>query len=193
MTMRIYQHRVNTVESLAAVPEDRGVEFDLRSDGDRVIVTHDPFTDGPSIEEFFPRLDGRACIFNAKCEGIEARVLDVARRHGIDDFFFLDLSVPAAVALARKGEHRIAVRYSEYEPVEAVQLWRGLAQWVWVDCFTRYPADDEDWEQVTESFRVCLVSPELHGHGGETAAQVRAGLAGRRYHAVCTKRPELWT
>jgi hypothetical protein len=51
MSHRIYQHRVNTVDGLRAVPLGLGVEFDLRSDGDRVIVTHDPFTDGPRLEE----------------------------------------------------------------------------------------------------------------------------------------------
>ena len=97
---RFYQHRVNTLAELQALPLDVGLEFDLRSDGSDVLVTHDPFTRGPPIEAFFPHIGARPCIFNVKCEGIERRVLDVAQQHGITDFFFLDLSVPAAWQLA---------------------------------------------------------------------------------------------
>ena len=190
--LRLYHHRINSLADLARVPTDRGVELDLRSDGDRVIVTHDPFTDGVTIEEYFPHVGQRPCIFNVKCEGIEARVIDLAAAHRIEDFFFLDLSVPAAVKLARRGESRIAVRYSEYEPAAAVLAWAGLAQWVWVDCFEEYPPDVGDWARIAERFRVCLVSPELQGHGAEAISSTRSSLGDRRADAVCTKRPDLW-
>ena len=190
--LRIYRHRVNTIADLDATPASLGIEFDLRSDGSRVIVTHDPFTDGPKIEEFFPRIGKRPCIFNVKCEGIEERVGSLAKAHGIEDYFFLDLSIPAAVKLWRKGEKRIGVRYSEIEPVEAALAWAGKAEWAWVDCFTDFPADEIAWRKIAEAFRVCLVSPELQGHGVEAIASARKRLAGRTYHAACSKRPDLW-
>jgi hypothetical protein len=192
MTLRRYQHRVNSVAELERLPEDLGVELDLRSDGDRVIVTHDPFTDGPIIEEYLARVGRRPCIFNVKCEGIEERVRAVARHYAISDFFFLDLSVPAAVKLAGLGEGRFAVRYSEYEPIEGVLAWRGRASWVWVDCFTTFPAGSAAWERLAEAFRICLVSPELQGHDPAASGVMRRALAGLRYDAVCTKRPDLW-
>ena len=154
-----FRHRVNTIDALETVPEGVGIEFDLRSDGDRVIVTHDPFTDGPTIEEFFAKIGARPCIFNVKCEGIEERVIREAEKRNISEFFFLDLSIPAAVKLWKKGETRLAVRYSEYEPWEGVLAWKGRAQWVWVDCFHAWPADETAWARIKESFRVCLVSP----------------------------------
>jgi hypothetical protein len=190
--LRIYRHRVNDVATLAGLDPSWGIEFDLRSDGQRVIVTHDPFTDGPTIEEFFPRIGLRPCIFNVKCEGIEERVRALAEKHGIDDFFFLDCSVPAAMKLARAGEKRIAVRYSEVEPVEGVLAWKGKATWVWVDCFTRFPTDQPAWGELTKSFRLCLVSPELEAHGADEDRRLRASLTGLRYDAVCTKKPEVW-
>lgn len=190
---QLYRHRINAVSDLETVPLHYGIEFDLRSDGDRVIVTHDPFTDGPRIEEYFPRIGPRPCIFNVKCEGIEARVLELAKQHGIEDFFFLDCSVPAAVKLWRAGEKRFAVRWSEHEPIEGALAWAGKASWCWVDCFTRFPGDDEEWARVAEAFRVCLVSPELQGHGVEAIPSFRASLGRRPYHAACSKRPELWT
>ncbi len=193
LTIQRYQHRVNTVPALRAVPSDLGIEIDLRSDGDRVIVTHDPFTSGPTIEEFFPHIRQRPCIFNVKCEGIEPRVQAMARQCGIADYFFLDLSVPAAVKLVGVGDRCFAVRYSEYEPIEGVLAWRGLADWVWVDCFSRYPGDRADWARLAAEFRLCLVSPELQGHGTGATADMRRSLDGLPYDAVCTKRPDAWT
>ena len=187
-----FRHRVNTIDALENVPLGQGIELDLRSDGDRVVVTHDPFTDGPTIEEFFPKVGPRPCIFNVKCEGIEARVLAEAARASITNFFFLDLSVPAAVKLWRQGETRFAVRYSEYEPAEGVLAWKGRAAWVWVDCFSAWPADESAWARIADDFRVCLVSPELQGHGVDSIARFRAGLGARRWDAACSKRVDLW-
>ncbi|MFO0669375.1 MAG: hypothetical protein U0235_07090 [Polyangiaceae bacterium] len=193
--VRIYRHRVNALEGLEALAQANvadGIEFDLRSDGDRVIVTHDPFTDGPTIETFFPRIGRRPCIFNVKCEGIEERVAALAAAHGLDDYFFLDCSVPAAMKLARRGETRVAVRYSEVEPAEAVLAWEGKAQWVWVDCFTRFPTEPAAWARIAERFKICLVSPELQAHDAAADARLRESLTGLRYDAVCTKKPERW-
>ena len=189
---RMYRHRVNTLKELGDTPEHEGIEFDLRSDGMRTIVTHDPFTDGPTIDEFFASIGPRPCIFNVKCEGIEGCVMNAAARFGITDYFFLDLSVPAAAKLASKGERRFAVRYSEWEPVESVLAWKGTAQWVWVDCFHAYPGDAATWARLSGDFRLCIVSPELQGHGVERIGAERANLSGRAFHAVCSKRPDLW-
>src|SRR5262249_13397265 len=119
-----------------------GIEFDLRSSGNDVLVTHDPFTTGPTIEEVFPKIGKRPCIFNVKTEGIEPRIRELARKHGIEAWFMLDLSVPAAVKLSRVAERRIAVRYSEMEPFEGAMAWKGVATWLWVDCFTRFPIEE---------------------------------------------------
>jgi hypothetical protein len=191
--LRSYKHRINTVEALRAVPPTMGIELDLRSSGNDVLVTHDPFTEGPTIEEYFPHVGARPCIFNVKCEGIEARVAELAARHGITDYFFLDCSVPAAMKLARAGEKRFAVRYSEVEPIESVLAWKGLAEWVWVDCFRAFPGDAESFRSLAQSFRLCLVSPELQGHSKETDAALRESLRGREYHAICSKIPESWS
>lgn len=189
---RLYRHRINTVDALQAIPLEHGIEFDLRSSGSDVLVTHDPFTTGPRIEDFFPHIGPRPCIFNVKTEGIEERVRALAAQHGIEDYFFLDCSVPAAMKLARAGETRLAVRYSEVEPVEAVRAWREKAQWVWVDCFSRFPDDAATWRELSEHFRLCVVSPELQGHDATTTAALRESLRDRPFDAVCSKLPERW-
>ncbi len=190
--MIVYRHRVNTVAELDAVPQAMGIELDLRSSGDRVIVTHDPFTEGPTIEEYFPHIGRRPCIFNVKCEGIEPRVRELAAASGVEDYFMLDLSVPAAVKLARLGETRMAVRYSELEPAAGALAWKGRASWLWVDCFDHFPVDEPSWSELAAAFRICLVSPELQGHTGAAWTRLRESLSGRRFDAVCTKTPDRW-
>lgn len=190
--MRLYRHRINTLADLERLPADVGLEFDLRSSGDRVIVTHDPFTEGPTIEEFFPNIGARPCIFNVKCEGIEQRVSDLAKECGIEDWFMLDLSVPAAVKLARRGETRMAVRYSEMEPAAGVLAWKGRAAWVWVDCFEAFPTEPEAWRAISDAFKICLVSPELQGHTGDAWQRIHDSVQDLRFDAVCTKTPERW-
>ena len=40
----------------------------------------------------------------------------------------------------------------------------GRIEWVWVDCFTRFPLDRRDWLRLTDAgFQLCLVSPDLVG------------------------------
>ena len=39
-------HRVNTIESLKKIPSDMGVEIDIRSNGEDLILHHEPFEVG---------------------------------------------------------------------------------------------------------------------------------------------------
>jgi hypothetical protein len=69
-------------------------------------------------------------------------------------------------------------------------------EWVWVDCFTRFPLTTESAGRLQRAgFKLCLVSPELQGRPAETEIpQMRAllGSLGIAAEAVCTKRPDLW-
>lgn len=191
--MRIYRHRANSLDDVRGLPPGLGVELDLRDDGSDVVVTHDAFTTGPRFEDWLAASGPRPLICNVKCEGIESQVLAAAKAAGFDDLFLLDCTVPAMVKLRRAGERRFAVRWSEVEPAAGVLAWEGVAEWVWVDCFTRWPGTDAEWGRIASSFRLCLVSPELQGHGFDAIARFRAALGARRFDAVCTKRPEAWT
>lgn len=188
----LYRHRVNSLAELRALPAGQGVELDLRESGTDVIVTHDPFTAGPRLEEWLEVSGPRPLILNVKAEGLEPRILELVQAHGFTDFFLLDCTVPALMKLARSGERRFAARWSEVEPLDSVLAFEGRADWVWIDCFTRWPGTDAEWARLAQSFRLCLVSPELHGHGVEAIAAFRSSIAGRPFHAACTKRPDLW-
>lgn len=194
--MMLIAHRRNTIALLAATPRHLGVEVDIRSQGTRLVIHHDPFEAGEDFDAWIEGYEHGTLILNTKEEGLEGRLLASMAAHGIEDFFFLDQSVPFLIKTARTGEKRCAVRISEFEAIESVFLLKGMVDWVWVDCFTRLPIDGADAARLHGAgFKLCLVSPELQGRTSpDEIVAMRALLAreGIETAAVCTKRPDLW-
>ena len=195
--MNLIRHRRNTIEELRSTPTALGVEIDIRSHGRDLILHHDPFTPGDNFDQWLQEFHHGTLILNVKEEGLEDACLERMCRFGIDDFFFLDQSFPFLIKTARSGEKRCAVRISEYESIDTVLALEGLANWVWVDCFTRFPLTKEQADHLQQAgFSLCLVSPELQGRTGEQPLlAMRAHLTqlGIECDAVCTKTPELWS
>ena len=185
-------HRINTIAQLRGVPPEYGVEIDLRDRGDRLILQHDPFGDGEDFATWLGEYRHRLLILNVKSERIEHRVLELVRKYNVAEYFFLDCSFPMIRTLVRAGESKIAVRFSEYEPLESCLALAGQVDWVWVDCFTRMPLDPLTYARLKRHFRLCAVSPELQGRPPETIPDYAKQLAPYPMDAVCTKRPDLW-
>lgn len=157
-------HRINTVAELIATPHELGIEVDLRDFGDQIVLAHDPFVGGELFADFLRAYRHAFIILNVKSERVEFRVLELLRQHGVEDYFFLDCSFPMVITLARQGETRIALRYSEYESLESIRLMQDRISWVWVDCFSRMPLSRADFDEIKRmGLKVCLVSPELQG------------------------------
>lgn len=192
--MEIIAHRRNTIADLIATPVQYGIEMDVRSAGDRLIIHHDPFAGGEDFVSWLGHYRHGTLILNVKEEGLEPRLLDLMAAHGIDRFFFLDQSFPFLMRSARAGERRCAVRVSEYESIATALTLAGQVDWVWVDCFTRFPLSAVNAQRLTGAgFKLCLVSPELQGRAAESGiADLRRTVAGFDIAAVCTKRPDLW-
>lgn len=187
--MRLIAHRINSMDELVALEPSCPIEFDVRDSGGRILVTHDPFTTGDDFEDFALQLRGRFCIVNIKSEGIEWKVLEILKGCNVHDFFLLDCSVPMMNKLAQAGEQRFAVRFSEYESINSVLRWSGIAQWVWVDCFYTYILTEFIANQLRQAgFQICLVSPELQGRPNDIPRYI-AHLRPNNIavDAVCTK------
>ena len=187
--MEYIAHRVNTAEELRKVPEEYGVEVDLRDNGDRLILQHDPFTPGEDFEEYLKDYRHGTLILNIKSERIENRILELIRRRGIEDYFFLDSSFPMIHLLSGQGEEKMAVRFSEFEGLDTVFAVKGRVRWVWVDCFTRLPIDRGSYSALKDAgFKLCLVSPELQGRDADIE-KYREYLEREKivFDAVCTK------
>ncbi len=194
--MNIILHRRNTLKDLIATPKNYGVEVDIRSFGEKLIIHHDPYVDGESFEEWITAYQHGTLILNVKEEGLEQRLIRIMASKGINDYFFLDQSFPFLVKWANAGEHRSAVRVSEFETIETALTLGGKVNWIWVDCFNYFPLSNEDAQRLKNAgFKLCLVSPELQGRDAEKEIPLLVKLLGERgikADAVCTKRLDLW-
>lgn len=194
--MKLISHRRNTIAELNATPHHYGVEVDIRSRGNQMIIHHDAFADGEIVDEWIAAYRHGTLILNVKEEGLEERLITLMQKHGIEDYFFLDQSFPFLVKFSRAGESRCAVRVSEFESIQSALTLRGKVDWVWVDCFTHFPLSQDDSRQLKAAgFKLCLVSPELQGRDAATEIPDLARLLAERgivVDAVCTKRPDLW-
>lgn len=194
--MNLIAHRRNTIVELQSTPPQYGVEIDLRSQGQKLIVQHDPFVDGEDFEAWLDHFRHGTLILNVKEEGLEERLIGLMAARGITDYFFLDQSFPFLIRWSKRGEHRCAARVSEFESIETAMTLAGQIDWVWVDCFTRFPLDASGAQRLRSAgFKLCLVSPELQGRPAEVeipalSAQLR--VLELTPDAVCTKRPDLW-
>lgn len=194
--MKLIAHRRNTIVDLRATDPEYGVEVDIRSNGKRLVIHHDPFVDGESFEEWINAYHHGTLILNVKEEGLEMRLIDLMRSHAINDYFFLDQSFPFLLKWSEACAHRCAVRVSEFESVETALSLAGRVDWVWVDCFTRFPLSGGDARRLEHAgFKLCLVSPELQGRSAEVEIPRLINLLRERdiqADAVCTKRTDLW-
>ena len=194
--MKLISHRRNTLAELRATPSKYGIEVDIRSQGKELVIHHDPFVAGEPFEAWFLAYQHGTLILNVKEEGLEGRLTELMKSRGFDDYFFLDQSFPYLVKWSRAGEHRCAVRVSEFESVETAMTLAGKVDWVWVDCFTRFPLTREAAQHLQQAgFKLCLVSPELQGRDAATEIPALIELLRQRgivAEAVCTKRPDLW-
>lgn len=189
----IIHHRVNSAAQLARVPAEQGVEIDLREAGGRLCLAHEPFSAGEPFADWLRAYRQTLCVLNVKADGLEEAVLREAAGR-LKDYFFLDCSAPTLVKLARRGERKLAVRFSEFEPLPACLAFAGLADWAWVDCFTRLPLDASSYSALKRHFKLCLVSPELQGQGRAAIPAYRERLKalGAELDAVCTDFPGDW-
>ena len=157
-------HAVNTLTALKGTPEQYGVEIDIRNEGKKLILNHDPFGTGDSFEEYCANYKHKLMLLNVKTEGIEEEVLRIVKKYGIKDYFFLDITFPTILRLTKQGEKNIAVRFSEFEPIENSLALKGKVNWVWVDTFTKLPLTKKTYSKIRKAgFKVFLVSPERWG------------------------------
>ena len=178
--MIIIAHRINKIADLKNIPERYGVEIDIRGYGKKLLLTHDPIDDPQKydeLEEYLKNFKHAFIIFNTKEAGYEQRILDLAAKYGIKDYFLLDVEFPYLYRATRKeGVRKIAVRYSEAEPIEAVeaQIAKGkpLLDWVWIDTNTKLPLDSQIVRRL-KPFKTALVCPERWGRPEDIVVYIK--------------------
>ena len=86
--MELIVHRRNSLSELLASPTQYGVEVDIRSFGDKLVIHHDPLIEGESFEEWIAAYRHGTLILNVKEEGLEAHLIGLMKSKGIENFFF---------------------------------------------------------------------------------------------------------
>jgi hypothetical protein len=169
--MIIICHRINKIEELKKIPREYGVEVDIRGYGDKILLNHDIIDNSEKydeLEEYLKNFQHSFIIFNIKEAGYEQKVIDLAKKYNIKNYFLLDVEFPYLYKATRKeGFRKIAVRYSEAEPIEFVEAQMStsgepLLDWVWIDTNTLLPLDKKIVEKLSK-FKTCLVCPERWG------------------------------
>jgi hypothetical protein len=102
-------------------------------------------------------------ILNIKSERIELECLKLLEKYNINNYFFLDSSFPMIYLLNKTyNNNNIASRFSEYEPINHFLNCIDMYQYIWIDCFTKFPLNKENYELIKkENKKICIVSPEL--------------------------------
>ena len=194
--MNIISHRRITITELKETPNKYGVEVDIRSYGNKLVIHHDPFVEGEIFEDWLKEYKHGTLVLNVKEEGLEERLIKLMGNHEIHDYFFLDQSFPFLIKYSKQGVHRCAVRVSEFESIQTALTLARKVDWVWVDCFTHFPLSHNNAKSLQEAgLKLCLVSPELQGRDANIEIPQFVQLLQDRaikIDAVCTKRPELW-
>lgn len=172
-----------------------GTETDFRDYLGRLVIAHDiPDSENILAEECFTRLAAHdrhlPLAVNIKADGLQKLLKSGLERHGIDNYFLFDMSVPDAVFSIKSGL-RVFTRHSDVEPVPAFY---EQAAGVWMDMFF-----DDKWLTVEAIGRhldagkqVCLVSPELHKRSHQAFWDRLAGAQFISHHGLmlCTDIPE---
>lgn len=197
--MQIIKHRINSKIGLVETSRSFGIEMDVRSREDQIIVSHDPFnSEAELFEDWIGEYRHGTLVVNVKEEGIEQRVFTILKEFGVSNFFLLDQSFPFMMKTLFSSESRTAARLSEVEAIETVLKLKEISglfpDWVWIDCFSG------DWKHLKKiasvkalGMKTCLVSPELHGRDIKEELDKILGLVDLNdLDAVCTKHPDFW-
>jgi hypothetical protein len=159
--MEIIVHRINTLKELKKIPLKYGVEIDIRTNGSKIILNHNPYKGGDSFEDYVANYKHGTLILNIKESGIEEDVLKIVKSASIKSFFFLDVEMPYIFSSLKKNND-IAIRFSEYESIETVKIFKNNFKWIFVDTITKLPINVKNISIISK-FKSCLVCPERWG------------------------------
>jgi hypothetical protein len=160
--MEIVIHRVNRIQQLVTIPRNLGCEIDIRSNGNELILNHEPMQNGDLLTEYLDMYQHGLLVLNIKEAGIEDLVLAEVRKRNIQNYFLLDVEFPYLYQAADRGEKSIAIRFSEVESIETVKNFQGKLDWVWIDTNTILPINTSILTTLGQ-FKSCLVCPERWG------------------------------
>ena len=189
-------HRKNTIKQLIDTPTEYGVEIDVRSYNNKIILNHDPMKSGEFLDNWIRKYNHKFLIINIKEEGLEKYIIKILKNKKIKDFFFLDQSFPFLIKTLNSNETRCAIRFSEYEDIKTINNLKKKINWVWVYHFSKFPLNKSTSDNLKKKkIKICIVSPEIVKKTSvNSLKKLKNSIQKKNIHidAVCTKNPEIW-
>ena len=138
--MAIYiAHQQNKLKKLKTLLDNniRGIEIDLRSDRNKVIISHDPFLNGLDFFKTVKKLKNFFVIVDMKSTGFSEKVLKVLNKEKIN-FLFLNLIASEQIYLIEKNHSKnLFLRYSSIEKPNLTTKNFKKIKWIWFDFFNK--------------------------------------------------------
>ncbi len=166
--MEIIVHRINKIKDLKKIPTNLGIEIDIRSHKSKLILNHEPYKSGDSLDNFLNNYKHGTLILNIKEAGIEDDVIKKVKKKKIKSFFLLDVEFPYIFNSIKKKQKNIAIRFSEKETINNAKYFINRFKWVWIDTLTKLPLNEKNIN-VLKKFKTCLVCPERWGRPNDIA------------------------
>ena len=94
------------------------------------ITNHNPFKKGDNLVDYLDEYHHGTLVLNIKETGIETTVLEEVQKRNIKSYFLLDVEMPYLIKAFIKNEKNLAVRFSEYEPIENVVIFKNNFNWI---------------------------------------------------------------
>ena len=158
--MEIIIHRVNKVKDLKKIDNNFGCEIDIRANNSKLILNHDPYKGGDNFQNYLENYNHGTLVLNIKESGIENDVLKLVRKYKIKSYFLLDVENPFIFYAKKNNICDLALRFSEYEPIENIIFFKNKFNWVWIDTPSKFPIDNKKIYKHLSNFKLCLVCPE---------------------------------
>ena len=151
-------HRVNNPEELINIPQNCGVEVDIRFSESKLVLGHDLLEDKFDFTQYLNVYDHNLLVANIKESGTEMQTIDALNKAKVSNFFLLDTEFPYILQNYAEFGEFLCVRYSSYESIDSVEPFIGKIKWLWVDTYQDFELDKHT-ASIMKNFSICLVSP----------------------------------
>ena len=202
----IFLHRQNIINSNYDIVDIGGIEIDIRSCNEGLVLNHDRL----EYNEYYPflydelkKLDkSKIVIANVKESGLEEEAIENFNKLKLN-YYFLDSQIPDILKLSKKYPEiskRFIVRVSDVETYNEKFINLINPEYVWLD-YTEFDTFDADkyFKFLDEQIELCgnrkiiIVSPELYSLDYDYAKLINTFLISKGTNInVCTKRPEMY-
>ena len=85
-------HRVNDIDDLIKIPNNFGVEIDIRFENNSLVLAHDLDEHKENFQEYINFYDHNLLVANIKESGIENKVIEACKEKKIKNFFYVIIS-----------------------------------------------------------------------------------------------------